>query len=554
MIHASRTAPASVRGLAVLLVLAIGAAAAPRDGIASAQAAAAEITYTMPAGWVAQALQGGPELKAHYVLMSGGRPYGEMFLTQTALPVGQPLDAIFEEGLSRLRPQMPYYQARGTQRTTVAGRPAIQHDFVFMPSGAGVMFSGRSYTLAADDSVFTFYFQTVSSYAASVQASVAQAMATVKLVPKPVAPATNPAAIPPAANRPDRAAVRPDGSLAAEDMGLAFTLPAGWRQEDDPQGAKYRYYGPGGAPWASLFILEPEKTDGLAALFGGTEDDTLDMALSSKIDREYKTYDRYAPVATAKRKVAGREGRVHDFTFQINGRPVFYRWTIFLVPGRSADPTIQVAPTVQPFAFLTTEPARADELKRQWDAIVDSMRPRTADRPAPPIPAADAPIQAPPAPPIKPADKAEGELPDLQPEAPEAAGIYAEPFGRYRVALPEGAVQEKIEDHAAFYRMPAPRTAFIIHSFRQEDVGARLAARFAEGRKPNGLPSLMSAGGRNVSVSLYTARDEGGESLAWVVALYPGSGLLIVISLPAKDYPAAKGWIQALLRGVSFGP
>ncbi len=182
-----------------------------------------------------------------------------------------------------------------------------------------------------------------------------------------------------------------------------------------------------------------------------------------------------------------------------------------------------------------------------------SMRPKAGAQPEPPIPA-DVPVEAPPEPPIKPVAKTEGELPDLAPEAPEGAGIYAEPFGRYRVALPDGAVQEKVEDNAAFYRMPAPKTAFIVHSFRQEDVGARLAARFAEGRKPNGLPALMSAGGRNVKVSLYTARDESGETMAWVVALYPGSGLLTVISLPAKDYPAAKGWIQTLLRGVLFEP
>lgn len=62
----------------------------------------------------------------------------------------------------------------------------------------------------------------------------------------------------------------------------------------------------------------------------------------------------------------------------------------------------------------------------------------------------------------------------------------------------------------------------------------------------------MSVGGRKATVSLYTGKDDDGEAMAWVVALYPGSGLLTVVKLPAKDYVGAKGWIEALLRGVRF--
>jgi len=36
------------------------------------------------------------------------------------------------------------------------------------------------------------------------------------------------------------------------------------------------------------------------------------------------------------------------------------------------------------------------------------------------------------------------------------------------------------------------------------------------------------AGGREATVSLYTARDDAGENMAWVVARYPKAGLLIV--------------------------
>jgi hypothetical protein len=534
MTHARPAAPAFLSiALAALLAAAVPAATGP----ASAQDAD-EITLAMPQGWVPQALRGGPELKAHYVLMRGGRPFAEMYLSQTALAAGRTLDAVFQDGLNSIRPQLPYYQARGTRQTTVAGQPAIQHDFVYMPSGAGVMFAGRTYTLTSGSSAFTFFFQTAVVTAAAVESSVAQAMAGVKMAPR---------------TEPGPPRTLPGAGLIADDMGVLYDLPAGWAASHDPQGAKYRLMTAQGLTHASLFIFKSEPSRSLTALMDPASGTAAMEALESRIAEIYKTYEGYAPGLLERRTIAGYPGAVHDFTFKFQTATVVYRAACFAEPGKSDDPNIRVAPTIHTFAFSSLEANRADELRAQWDAIMASMRPKTAVRPAPQIPA-DVPIQAPPEPPIKPAAKVEGDLPDLAPEAPEGAEIYAEPFGRYRVTLPEGAVQEKVEDNAAFYRMPSPKTAFIVHSFRQDDVGARLAARFAEGRKPNGLPTLMSAGGRNAKVTLYTARDESGETMAWVVALYPGSGLLTVISLPAKDYPAAKGWIQALLKGVLFEP
>jgi hypothetical protein len=376
-----------------------------------------------------------------------------------------------------------------------------------------------------------------------MQSQGAQVMGTVAFIAKPapaVVPAVNPGQTDPTAARADatRAVARSGGGLTAEDMGLQYDLPPGWQQVDDPMGAKYRCFGPGGSLTASLFVQKPEASAaGLSALFGATPEETLAGALRAKVDEEYKGYQGYTPAATVKRTIGGFPGLVHDFTFLLNNRKVFYRWVIFAVPQKAENPNVRVAPTIQPFAFLAGEPERAAELGRQWDAIIDSMRVKAAAVP-------------PPAPP-RPQDRGEGGLPDLQSDVPEA-GLYADTFGRYRVALPAGAVQVKVEDNAAFFRMPAPKTEFIVHSYRQEETGARLAARFAEGRKPNGAPSRMVVAGRAVSVSLFTGRDQVGDNMVWVVAAYSESGLLIVINLPAKDYAGAKDWIAALLRGVVF--
>lgn len=362
-------------------------AEAGQAGLQPAAQAQDELTYTMPASWVAQGLQGGPELKAHYVYMSGGRIFGEMFLTQTAAAPGQTLDQLFEAGLAQARPQMPYYQAGATSQAEIGGVPAIVHEFVYQPNSVGVWFAGRTYVMLYGSSVFMFSFQALKEYAGALTGECNKVMATVKAVPKPAPaplPAADKAAHVPAPDPTARDAARAGGGLAAEDMGLAYTLPAGWRQVDDPMGAKYRLYGAGGSQLASLVIFKPESAAGLTEEFGGTEDDTISDAFTVKQDREFKLYKSYAPVKTAERKIGGYDGLVHDFTYLLDdNRPLLYRWVIFVVPGKSADPNVHVAPTIQPFAFMSSEPARAEELKRQWDAIIDSMRIKGAPAPAP---------------------------------------------------------------------------------------------------------------------------------------------------------------------------
>jgi len=152
---------------------------------------------------------------------------------------------------------------------------------------------------------------------------------------------------------------------------------------------------------------------------------------------------------------------------------------------------------------------------------------------------------------VRPKDVEAGGLPELIENEPET-GLYPDPFGRFKVRLPAGAVHVKTEENAATFKMHPPSTTFIIHSYRQEETGIRLAGRFAEGRKLNGAPSPMTVGGREAAVSLYTGANAAGENMAWVVALYPKSGLLIVVNLPAREYIGAKEWISGLIRGVSF--
>jgi hypothetical protein len=365
------------RALALLISILAAAASAAAQFTPPTHAAAPadEITYTMPQGWVIQPIQGGPELKAHYAFYYQGIPCGEMYLYGSPLTGTGTVDQVFQDGLAKIRPALPYYQSRGLQKVNVGGMPTVVHDFSYLPAGSGVAFMARTYTMIAGGSVYTFWFQSVPNYFQGVQAAFGQVMTTVKAAPKP-APA-------------------PEANVA--DV--------------------------------------PAKT-----------------------------------------------------------------------------------PITSTAAVLDKSPAAADAPKHN---------PAWATPPA----------------------KTGGGLPALVEDQPEP-GLYPDPRGRYKIKLPDDAVQRKTEDNASWFRMPAAKTLFIIHNCPNDEIAAGLAARFAAGKKLSGTPTVLAVSGREATVSLYTAKDADGENLAWIVASYKGTGLLIVVNLPAKDYAGAQGWIGGLLRGV----
>jgi hypothetical protein len=528
----------------LLLVLILAFPVAASRGFP--QAAPEAITYTMPAGWAAQPVQGaGPEMKAHYAFYYQGTPCGEMYLYISPAPGNQTVDQVFQEGLAKIRPGLPYYQSRGLHNAVVDGLPTVVHEFSFVPTGSGVAFVVRTYTLIAGGSVHSFWFQTVPNYFQSVQAAFGQVMASVKAAPKPAPPI----------NLVDAGGGGPAKGLTGDDLGLAFDLPAGWTLVNDPAGAKYRRFDADGSQSASLIIGRPDETAGLNTLFGAPDVSAAEDAVNNRIEREFKNLDGYRPRATAKRAIAGYAAVIHDFDFSVNGRPAFYRYCAFAVPRKSDKPSVVVAPEARNFSLIGFAPQRADEIRREWDGILDSMRVKGA--PAPPAGPENAPGRNPawavpkPAPVSKPEARTDGGLPVLA-EEPPPAGLFPDPFGRYTVKLPEAAVLQKTEDNAAWFGMPAAKTTFIVHNCPGDETVAALATRFAAGKKAGGTPTGLTVDGREATVSLYTARDADGESRAWVLAAYKGSGLLIVVSLPAKDYAGAQGWIGGLLRGVRF--
>ena len=534
-----------------------------------------DITYTMPAGWSLQPVQAGPEVKAHYVLMSGGRPYGEMYFSREPLAGPQSLDQFFQAGLEKVKPSISNYRALQTQHISLAGIDTIVHDFNYDLSGTS--WSGRSYSMLVNDTAYTFFFNTLSQYAPSLQGTISQVMSSVRPAPKPKpAPQTigvqagGQGAVPGAMG---------GGPGTVEEYGLQFDLPAGWAPSNDAQGAKYRLYGPGGTLTGSIFIFEPDELSGLSAMMGGP-DNTLDSVFRGKQEDLFKSFDLYTPTNTAKIKIGRFDALVHDFTIRQGVQKGFNRWIFISVKEKEDTEKTRYAPIVHQMAFMTTAMEQLEGLKIQFDGIVKSIRPKGTAAPAadqgaaPPatLPAwmtkttpagqaAAAPMKTEPAnvtpkaqAPIRPTppQKTEGEaLPNLLDNTGEALA-YVDPSGRYTVNLPQGAVLEKREENSSIYVIAANKTTIQVLSFKSLQQGDAIAAKIRAGKKVNGAATDWKAGSRPVMVGLYTFNDAAGDKMASVMAYYRTSGLVMVIALPAPAYAGAKDWITALIKRVAF--
>jgi hypothetical protein len=530
-----------------------------------------DITYTMPAGWSLQPVQAGPEVKAHYVLMSGGRPYGEMYFSKEPLAAPQSLDQFFQAGLEKAKPAIPNYRLRQTQHISVAGIETIVHDFTYDISGTS--WSGRTYSMLINNTAYTFFFNTLSQYLQSLQGTISQIMATVRPVPKPKpAPQVGgvQAGVPGAIG---------GGPSTVEENGLQFDLPAGWAASNDPQGAKYRLYGPEGTQYGALFIFEPDELSGLSAMMGGP-DNTLDSAFKRKQEDLFKNFDQYAPTNTAKIKIGRFDALVHDFTIRQGAQKGFNRWIFIAVKEKEDTDTKRYAPVVHQIAFMTTVMEQLEGLKLQFDGIVQSIRLKGAAAPAAdqgaattanlpawmtkPAPAAQAaaaktapavvaPAAQAPLPPLKtpPPKTAVEALPNL-PDFPKETLAYLDPTNRYTVNLPPGAVLEKNEENSSTYAIAADNTTIQVLSFNSLKQGDAIAAKIRAGKNLKGAATNWKAGSRQVVVGLYAFNDAAGENLASVMAYYRGSGLVMVITLPAQEYAGAQDWITKFIKGVVF--
>jgi hypothetical protein len=524
-----------------------GSPAQAFGGGAQAGATTAEdIVYAMPAGWIMQPVQAGPEVIAHYVYYRGGIPYCEMYLSSKVLTGPQSLEQAFQEGIETAKPNFPYYQSHGTQRIQVAGLEAIVHDFSYYMAQSAA-FKGRVYVMLVNNKMYSFFFNTSSANFAGVQGLFPQVLGSVRVAPKPAVVAQTGGA------GGLTGAGGPGGGMTCEEHGLVFELPAGWVPSNDPAGAKYRLPSPAGGQLAALFVFEPDKLSGLSVLFGENAATALDNALNRRKEELFKTFDEYTPVGTTKIKIGGLDALVHDFDFRQSNFRGFYRWYFISVKTKEDTATTKYAPNIHQFSFMSSALEQREALKAQFDAIFASLRLKGAPAPAGQITTAgELTLPAEAAQPQKHPAKKAGSLPQLTGGETAEPGVYVDPKGLVRIPLPAEAQLFRKEGEMTSYHVRNKNAYMQIWSMKSFDEAERMQLVATEDKKQNGDQMRWDVAGRQAIIKLYTGKNISKKDVAVVTAIFPDASLFILVEVPVNDYGAAQEWIEEFIRGVQF--
>jgi hypothetical protein len=497
-----------------------------------------DLTFTMPAGWIAKEA---PGMKAYQVLMYQGKPVGEMYLAKEPLLAPKTPSQMLEEGLRKNASSLQNYQPLETMNLTVAGLDAILHDYVYYLPQSSVPFTGRVVVTVVNDAAYTFFFNTTSNYFPAVKGAFMEIIASIRSIPRPT-PGEQPSV------------VTQKGPRKIEEHGFVMELASGWIETNDPAGAKYRFYGPDKKLVASFFPFDRDEKSAVDALFAiAGKSDPLEAVLNGKIATSFKTFGDYAPLGTKRRTVAGCDAIVHDFSFKQGEIKGVYHWCIVAVKDKPDVGTQKFAPSCYSFAFVTYRPEKFAELTPVFDVILDSA---TLAKPLPSAtasvtPGATATNGAAPKP--TPDEQTLPQLPDV-----DRPDTFRDPAGRFTVTLPKGATKDReprIENmgetgETHTYSLPGvPDAMVILHVFEGEPAG--LAWRdllTAELDARDSGTATWTVGGRKVPVDLFVT----GDNQVLVTAVFGGDGLAVGVRVPREKYAPSQGWIKALIGGVTF--
>ena len=464
-----------------------------------------DIEYVMPPGWVAKET---PGAKAYYVLMHLGNPVGEMYLTKEPLFEQKTPATVLREGLRKNSAGIEGYQAIKTSNIALSGIDAVLHDFLYYSPGSPVPFTGRAVVLIVNNAAYTFFFNTTTGTFPLLEGAFGEILASVRPVRK------------------TKAAPR----RVQEDV-FSIELSPEWRDSNDPQGAKYRYYDATDTLLASFLVFGRNRYDEETALTALKEKkDPLERVLNSRI-APFKTDGEYTPLGTKSLRIAGCDAVVHDFSLKKPDSHIVHRLCVIALRQQESTASRIFAPAVYDFTFIAPDLESFNSVKGDLDALLDSI---TLVRPLPPVT---------PAPPFA----------DVEDER-----IFRSPTDSFTVTLPEGAKKDAVErldpigvlGESFTYTIEGMKdTTILISVFYDaldgEDAHGNLLDDLEA--KESGR-TTWNVQGRDVPVGLYSAR--GGQAL--VTALFADDSLLVAVVLPKKEYARAQGWIKELINGVRF--
>lgn len=301
------------------------------------------------------------------------------------------------------------------------------------------------------------------------------------------------------------------GAGGAPAPRLTFDVPPAWTPANPPD------------PSVKALFLLKESSRVRAELLVFEEDfpqGNVDAYFQQAQSFAAGAFAAYEALGTATVPLAGESGRRLDFRFAPAGGSGTLRGRFFaLVTGGKA------------FGFLFDCGAQEfDALAPNFDSIMASVR--FAENSGGTVSGGGSGVAG--------ASGASG-----------APGVYTDAKGLYSVPLPAGAALQESLLFGAIYSLPVGGQISFF-TFEGEEPVANLQAQVAAGKTVHG-ESRIAARGKEALVTLYSSVNaEGGVAYATLFVRFPGTGALVIVSVPAARYQESQGWILSFVQSFQF--
>ena len=329
------------------------------------------------------------------------------------------------------------------------------------------------------------------------------------------------------------------GSLYSDPQGrFSFNLPVGWKTAvpyDSAQAAYFVYATQQGNVGELIIMIEELPFSA-----------SIDQYAAAAEENGFKQLPGYISGTQLPATVFGTPAMKKNFTFSPQTGLTLQAEAYIFISGNFA---YTILLDILPDYFAQIEPDFSQAVasfKVQSGALV-AVQPTTPQPVVPSMPTTPAPSNsdiggAPPPVPTIPTTP-------VQPSVSAGMNIYTDPQGRFSIPIPAGSTTAQTTEMGVILNTPDGVGIVAMYT-----MGEQYVQGMVDQVKPNHQfhgQSQLQAGNRQALVELYSAvNSQNNINYATVIATYPGTPFMIIITVPADKYNQAQPWILKMIKGV----
>lgn len=351
------------------------------------------------------------------------------------------------------------------------------------------------------------------------------------------------------------------GSLYSDPQGrFSFNLPAGWKAGtpyDSSQAAYFTYSAPQGIIGELIVVLEELPFNA-----------TIDQYVTAAEENGFSQLPGYKASTQLPSTVNGLPAIKKNFTFNSQANDLLQGEAYMFISGKTAytllldvlpnnfsqlEPdfaqmmvnfsvqggapvTVQPVPVPQPTPVAPTAPSTP--------IVPTPTQPTTTPTspvcptPQPTTPIVTTPIPTTPATPVQP---------------PVATGmtVYVDPQGRFSIPIPAGSTTVQTTEMGIVLNTPGGAGIVVMYTLGEQYVQG-MVTQIEPNHTFHGQ-SQLQAGNRQALIKLYSMiNPQDNVNYATLVATYPNTPFMIIVTVPADKYETSQSWIVEMIKGASI--